>query len=167
MGRSFFKSNLPDSKRPNPLEAFVFDGGQGPVTLISSIKDRAFIEKVGTQAAADFEMYALNLLRFYFSHFVRRDWINYFFAFMAGAAHYGLPVGRRFHKQPGLPDGVSEIVTQRSTSSWIQYPLPPPCDRKIPADATSVREHNASQEHEVCLYIYIYICIYVYIYTRQ
>ncbi len=66
MGRSFFKSNLPDSTRPNPLEAFVFDGGQGPITLISSIKDRAFIEKVGTQAAADFEMYALNLLRFFF-----------------------------------------------------------------------------------------------------
>ena len=99
MGRSFFKSNLTANSRPNPLEAFVFDG----ITFISSIAGRAFVERVATQAAADWEMYAFFFLWFFiFSHFVRRDWIMFLFKFMVGAAHYGLPVGRRFTH---FPDG--------------------------------------------------------------
>jgi hypothetical protein len=128
MGRSFFKSNLPSSTRLNPLEAFVFDGGQGPVTFINSIAGvtgRAFIERVATEAEADFEMYAFFFLCFSFSHFVRSDWIMYFFTFMVGAAHYGLPVGRRFDKG-GLDAVSAEIVPQRTLTNWIYYCLPQP-----------------------------------------
>ena len=126
MGRSFFKSNLLSSTRPNPLEAFVFDGGQGPVTFINSIAGRAFIERVKTEAAADFEMYASFFPVFFIlTHFVRSDWIMYFFTFMVGAAHYGLQVGKRFHKSSVQP-AETEIVTIKTVNNWIKYALPPP-----------------------------------------
>jgi hypothetical protein len=46
----------------------------------------------------------------------------YFFAFMVGSAHYGLPVGRKFHK--GTPG--DDIFTRKTLKSWIEYALPKP-----------------------------------------
>ena len=50
----------------------------------------------------------------------------YFFSFMVGTAHYGLPVGRWFNKQFSKTVEL-EILTHKNLNTWCKYNLPPPC----------------------------------------
>jgi hypothetical protein len=57
-GRSFLKSKMPSTTLQFPLEAFMFDG----VTFISTIKGRAYIQRLASPNGAEFEMCALCFL---------------------------------------------------------------------------------------------------------
>jgi hypothetical protein len=57
-----------------------------------------------------------------FRRLVRSDWIMYLFAFMVGAAHYCLPLGRRLQD----PKKDKNIYTRKLRRNWHEYGLPKP-----------------------------------------
>ncbi len=67
----------------------------------------------------------------------------YFFAFMVGAAHYGLPVGRRLQD----PRQDKNIYTCKIRRNWNEYRIPKP------AYLTSV--HPTKMAQKTCLICFI------------
>ena len=80
------------------MESFPYGGA----VYVTSVKDRAFIERLRTADGAAF----------------RIDWVMYLFCFMAGPTHFGIPFGRRISGE--------WMFTYKSKDNWIRYRLPPP-----------------------------------------